>query len=44
VAAGEEELDMLFALGKADAVALADWQWDEEKADELYDRCLSAVE
>jgi hypothetical protein len=44
VVADEEQLDMLFALGKADATALADWEWDEEKASDLYDRCLSAVE
>jgi UTP:GlnB (protein PII) uridylyltransferase len=44
VVADEEQLDMLFALGKADATALADWEWDEEEAGKLYDRCLAAVE
>jgi hypothetical protein len=44
VVADKEQVDMLFALGKADATALADWEWNEEQAGKLYDRCLSALE
>ena len=43
VAQNEQELDMLFALGKADAKSLVEWWWDEEKAAGLYDRCLAAI-
>ncbi|QIP10306.1 DUF4433 domain-containing protein [Bradyrhizobium symbiodeficiens] len=40
----ENELDMLFALGKADATALVEHWWDESQADALYERCLAAIE
>ena len=39
VARSELELDMLFALGKADATALCEWWWDEEQVTGLYERC-----
>jgi hypothetical protein len=39
----EEELDMLFALCKADATVLVEHWWDEEAANALYDRCLEAI-
>ena len=44
VADDKEDLDMLFALGKADATALNDEWWDQARAGALYDRCLEAVE
>lgn len=44
VARNRLELDMLFALGKADATALVEWWWDEDQAARLYDRCLTAIE
>jgi hypothetical protein len=44
VADDEEELDMLFALGKADATALVERWWDDDAADRLYERCLRAIE
>ena len=44
VATDEEELEMLFALGKADATSLVEEWWDEKKADDLYDRCLEAIQ
>lgn len=37
------ELDMLFALGKADATSLVEWWWDEDEASALYDRCRAAM-
>ncbi len=37
------ELDMLFALGKADVMSLMEHWWDPMKADRLYARCLSAL-
>jgi UTP:GlnB (protein PII) uridylyltransferase len=40
----EEELDMLFALGKADATVLVEHWWNQRAADALYDRCLEAIE
>jgi len=43
VAADEDDLKMLFALGKADVTALVDWWWDEGKAKALYDRSLAAI-
>lgn len=43
VAKNEQELKMLFALGKADATSLVEWWWDEDKAAELYSRCLAAI-
>lgn len=39
-----EELDMLFALGKADATVLVEHWWNEWAADALYDRCLKSIE
>lgn len=39
-----EELDMLFALGKADATVLVEHWWDEPAAKALYARCLKAIE
>ncbi len=39
-----EELDMLFALGKADATVLVEHWWNEPAAKELYARCLEAIE
>ena len=44
VARNRLELDMLFALGKADATSLVEWWWDEDQAARLYDRCLPAIE
>jgi hypothetical protein len=44
VANDKEELDMLFALGKADATVLIEHWWDEDAADALYERCLTAIE
>jgi hypothetical protein len=38
------ELDLLFALGKADAISLVEWWWDDQEAGKLYDRCVTAVE
>lgn len=43
VADDEEELGMLFALGKADATALVEHWWDEAAAGQLYKRCLRAI-
>jgi hypothetical protein len=40
----EDELDMLFALGKADATVLVEHWWNEGAAASLYDRCLAAIE
>ena len=39
-----EELDMLFALGQADATVLVETWWDDVKATALYTRCLAAIE
>lgn len=39
----KSELDMLFALGKADATALAEHWWDETGAERLYDWCLESM-
>ena len=39
-----EELDMLFAIGRADVTALIPRWWDDECAGQLYDRCLEAIE
>ncbi|KAA3519929.1 DUF4433 domain-containing protein [Agrobacterium vitis] len=38
------ELDMLFAIAKADVSALVPHWWDEDKADMLYRRCVKAIE
>jgi hypothetical protein len=43
VAANKLELDMLFAIGKADATALSEKWWNQRQADELYSRCLAAI-
>ena len=40
----EQELKMLFALGKADATSLVEWWWDENQAERLYARCLAAIQ
>ncbi|PHV31658.1 hypothetical protein CSQ94_20475 [Janthinobacterium sp. BJB312] len=40
---GKEELDMLFAVGKADATSLVEQWWNQYAADELYGRCLAAI-
>lgn len=39
----KDELDMLFALGKADAMSLVEQWWNQPAADQLYARCLSAL-
>jgi hypothetical protein len=44
IAADVEELDMLFALGKADATVLVPKWWDDADANDLYNRCLDAIE
>lgn len=38
------ELDMLFAIAKADVNALVPRWWDEDKAAMLYQRCVEAIE
>lgn len=38
-----DELDMLFALGKADAMSLVEHWWNQGRADQLYDRCLRGI-
>lgn len=43
VVADEGELAMLFALCRADATALVEQWWNEDDAEELYERCLAAV-
>jgi len=43
VAQSKRELDLLFALGRADATSLVEWWWDERRAAALYDRCWKAV-
>jgi hypothetical protein len=43
VANDELELDMLFAIGKADATSLVETWWDEELANSLYNRCLAKI-
>lgn len=42
-AADLRELDMLFALGKADATSLVEWWWNEDEAQALYDRCYRRI-
>lgn len=37
------ELDMLFAIGKADATALSEKWWNQIQANALYDRCKKAI-
>lgn len=39
----EFELQMLFAIGKADATSLSDFWWNQALADTLYDRCLQKI-
>ncbi|MBY5780156.1 DUF4433 domain-containing protein [Rhizobium leguminosarum] len=39
----KDELDMLFALGKADAMSLVEHWWNQGKADQLHERCLKAI-
>ena len=43
VADNEEELKLLFLLGKADATTLG-FHWDQTKADAIFERTLTAVE
>lgn len=43
VAGSKLELDMMFALGRADATSLVEWWWDEDEASTLYDRCRAAM-
>ncbi len=43
VASDVEELDMLFAIGKADATALVPRWWPQDKATSLYNWCLDAI-
>ncbi|MCZ2154473.1 MAG: DarT ssDNA thymidine ADP-ribosyltransferase family protein [Bryobacterales bacterium] len=43
VADSKLELDMLFALGRADATSLVEWWWDEDEASALYDRCRATM-
>jgi hypothetical protein len=42
VADNEEELTLLFLLGKADATTLGFW-WNDENADAIYDRTLAVI-
>jgi hypothetical protein len=44
VARDRRELDLLFALGKADAISLVEWWWDGQAAKQLYNRCRTAIE
>lgn len=44
VADDVDELDMLFALGKADATVLVEHWWNAPAAKSLYERCLEAIE
>ena len=39
-----EELDMLFAIGRADVSALVPRWWKEGQAQALYSRCVAAIE
>lgn len=39
----ENELKMLFAIGKADATSLVEHWWDQNEADQLYSRCFAAI-
>lgn len=43
VASNEAELDMLFAIGKADVTSLVEQWWDQGAADQLYVRCLKVI-
>lgn len=44
VVADKDELDMLFAIGKADATSLVEQWWNQYAADQLYGRCLAAIQ
>lgn len=44
VVSDEGELNMLFALCRADVTALVPLWWDEDEANDLHDRCLAAIE
>lgn len=44
IANDQRELDMLFALGKADATSLVESWWNEDDATGLYNYCLEAIE
>jgi len=39
-----EELNMLFAIARADVSALVPLWWNKDKADALYQRCVEAIE
>ena len=39
----QDELDMLFALGRADVTALVEHWWDDDQATQLYDWCLAEM-
>lgn len=43
IADNKLELDMLFAIGKADATSLCESWWDDVEAMALYNRCLKAI-
>lgn len=43
VASDQEELDMLFAIGKADATVLVELWWQPNKANTLYNWCMGAI-
>jgi hypothetical protein len=44
VVSSRDELDMLFALGRADATVLVETWWDTAAAEALYHRCLAAID
>lgn len=43
IAENQSDLDMLFALGKADATSLFETWWNQTAADELYKYCSSQI-
>ena len=43
VASDKQELDMLFAIGRADATALVPHWWNQERATGIYQRCLANI-
>lgn len=43
VADNQLELDLLFAIGKADATSLVEQWWNDDAATDLYERCLIAI-
>jgi HD-GYP domain-containing protein (c-di-GMP phosphodiesterase class II) len=44
IMSSRDELDMLFALGRADATVLVETWWNQAAAAALYDRCATAIE